>query len=283
MQQAFLYLYMRCILIIAVVPFFASCKSITEAEKKHHDLQGNWLIVSPDHKLKNGRQKIIYSKIQDSIIALTSLKLISLSDRGVFRQMDSVGKAGKWGMSADDVVFIENGGQGFDNFNAKFTSYEGDLLELTEFVEAEDEKIELVWNLKKVSGKFSSRLFDDENNKWRIRPDQPETGTQIKLRLSDMLNYYSDYYSLVTEKSSFFVTTRVFLPFKFYQHGMGIKPFDEQSYFARLFYDKVQAQQAWNYLKLMISALRHDFPRRDDYLQEYAAFMQTMADKIKDL
>jgi hypothetical protein len=256
---------------------------MTRDEKKHHDLQGNWLIVSPDHRLKNGRQEVIYSKIQDSIVGLTSLKLISLSDKGIFRQMDSMGKTGKWGMSADDVVFIENGGQGFDNFNAKFTSYEDDLLELTEFVEAQGEKIELVWNLKKVNGKFSSKLFDDAKNRWRIRPAQPETEAQIKQRLSEMLNYYSDYYSLVTKESSFFVTTRVILPFKFYQHGMGITPFDEQSYFVRLFFDKVQAEQAWKYLELMISALRHDFPRGDDYLQEYAAFMQTMADKIKDL
>ncbi|TMI69064.1 MAG: hypothetical protein E6H09_20825 [Bacteroidetes bacterium] len=274
---------MRWTLIIVIVVFFISCKQMTSDEKKHHDLQGNWLIVSPDHKLKNGRQEIIYSKIQDSIIGLTSLKLISLLDKGVFRQMDSVEKTGKWGMSADDVVFIEDGGQGFDNFNAKFTSYEDGLLELTEFVEAEGERIELVWNLKKISGKFSSKLFNDAGNRWRIHPAHPETEAQIKQRLSDMLNYYSDYYSLVTKESSFFVTTRVFLPFKFYQHGMGIKPFDEQSYFARLFFDKVQAGQAWKYLKSMISALRHDFPRRDDYLQEYAAFMQTMADKIKDL
>ncbi|HET6994094.1 MAG TPA: hypothetical protein VFI06_03880 [Chitinophagaceae bacterium] len=274
---------MRCALIMVVVLVYTSCKQITGAEKKHRDLQGNWLITSPDHKLKNNRQEIIYSKIQDSSVELISLKLISLSEKGVFRQMDSVEKRGKWGMSTDNVVFIENGGKGFDNFNARFTSYKDGLLELTEFVEAEDEKIELVWSLKKVSDKFSSKLFDDENNKWRIRPTHRETEGQIKQRLSDMLRYYSDYYSLVTEESSFFVTTRVFLPFKFYQHGMGIKPFDEESYFVRLFYDKAQAEQAWKYLKLMMSALRHDFPKREDFLQEYAAFMETMSEKIKDL
>jgi hypothetical protein len=283
MQQAFLYLRMRYALLISVAFIYVSFKTFTDFEKKHQRLEGNWLVVAPDHNLKNDRQEIIYSEIQDSIIELTALKLITFSENGVFRQIDSFDSHGKWGVSSDNVLFIENGGQGFNNFNGRIKSNENGLLELTELVNAEDEKIELIWKLKKVSDKFSSKLFDDDKNAWRRRPAHRETEAEIKLRLSKMLHYYSDYYLLVTEESSFFVTTRVMLPFKFYQHSMGIKPFDEHSYFATLFYDRSQAEQAWKYLSLVTSALRHNFPRREDFLLEYAAFMETMSEKIREL
>jgi hypothetical protein len=266
-----------------IILFVISCKSVSETEKLHKTLAGNWLIISPDHKLKDGWQKRLYSKIQDSIVELKGLKLVHLFDNGVFQLIDSPGKKGRWGITADNVVFIEKGGKGFDKFNANFDGYKSGMLHLTEFVEVENEKIELKWNLKKITGGSSSKLFDDENNEWRKRPNQPETEKQIKERLADMLHYYADYYMLVTDEANFFISSRVILPLKFYQHAIGMKPFDEGSSFVKLFFDKQQAEKAWQYLKLSITVLRNDFPRKKDYLQEYAAFMDQMADKIREL
>ena len=266
--------------LIIILSFSFSCKSLSETEKLHQTLAGKWLLIAPDHKLKGGWQKVVYSHIQDSIVGLMGLKLIVLAEHGVFQQMDSAGKKGRWGMTADNVVFIENGGKGFENFRSHFTNYRDGLLELTEFVEAEGEKIELVWNLKKITGSSASGLFEDKRNEWRKRPGHPESEKQMKERLSDMLHYYSDYDELVTKESSFFVPTRIILPFKFYQHAMAMKPFEEESFFTRLFFNKEQAEQAWQYLKRIVTKLKNDFPRKKTYVEEYAEFMENMADEI---
>ena len=278
MQQAFLYLHMRRSFIIIIL-FIHSCKSLSETEKLHQTLTGKWLVVSPDHKLENDRQKLIYSRIQDSIVSLMGLKLVRLSDNGVFRQMDSLENKGKWGMTADNVVFVEGGGKGFENFSARYTKYKDGLLELTEFVQAEGEKIKLVWNLKKITG-AGANLFDDSNNEWRKKPGQPESEKQMRQRLSDMLRYYADYYKLVTKVSNFFVTTRVILPFKFYQHAMAMRPFDEKSFFVHLFFNEQQGELAWHHLKRTMTKLRNDFPSKKDYVAEYADFMEKMANEI---
>jgi hypothetical protein len=263
-----------------ILLFGLSCKTLTETERLHQKLTGNWLIISPDHKLKEGSQHIVDSHIQDSIVGLMGLKLITLWDDETFQQVDSTGKKGRWGITADNIVFIEKGGQGFNNFTARFTNYANDMLQLTEFVEAEDEKIELTWNLKKVTGGGSSKLFDADQNEWRERPGQPESEKQIRERLSGMLRYYSGYYKLVTKESNFFIPAGVILPLKFYQHAIGMRPFDNESFFAKLFFSKEQAEQAWQYLKRIIHGIRGDFPRKEDYLEEYAEFMATMSEQI---
>jgi len=268
---------------VLIVLFVISCKSLSETEKLHKTLSGNWLVIAPDHRLKNNLQKVVYSHIQDSIVGSKSLKLISLSNDGTFRQLDETEKKGRWGTTLDNRVFIEKGGAGFDNFSAGFKGYEGETLLLTEFIEADGEQIELVWNLKKVTGSYASKLFDAEKNEWRKKPAQPETEKQMKQRLSAMLQYYSDYYSLVTKESSFFISTRVILPFRYYQHAMGIVPLSEAGVFAGLFFNEEQAGQGWKHLKTTFNVLEDKFPEKDNFVEEYAEFMAMMADKIDEI
>ena len=224
---------------------------------------------------------MLYSKMQDSIVGLTGLKLITLSDKGVFRQADSIATKGKWGLANDSTMFIQRGGRGFENFTAHFNGYKKGILQLTEWVDAGGEKIKLIWHLKKIGDSESAAdLFSDKRNEWRKKPAQPESEKQIRERLASMLQYYADYYWLVTKESSFFVPTRVILPMRFYQHAIGMKDFNEESFFATLFYDKKQANDAHRYLSLTIKILRNDFPNDNSYVKEYAAFMEKMAKEI---
>lgn len=266
-------------LLVAGLLFFVSCQSLTEEQRLHKSLAGQWLILYPDEQLKDG-QEVIYGKIQDSIVALTGLKLVILSEDGVFRQLDSINKKGRWGMSPDHVVFIENGGREFDNFTAKFKNYHNGILELSGSVEAEDEKIELTWKMKKITGGTGAGLFEDKNNQWRLRPNQPESETQIRKRLGDMLRYYSDYYHLIAKEASFFIPARIILPFEFYRHAMGMAPLREESVFVGLFFNLEQARQAHHYLSVIIKRLRDEYPTETTYGEEYAGFMKKMAKEI---
>ncbi|MBL7740621.1 MAG: hypothetical protein JNK14_15495 [Chitinophagaceae bacterium] len=257
-----------------------SCKTLTEMEKLHRDLSGKWLVLYPDHDLKNDYQKVVYSKIQDSIVGLSGLKLVTLADDGSFMQLDSLHARGKWGITGEKIVFVENGGKGFENFSAAFTGYEKGVLKLTEYVRAEGEKIRLVWHLKKIRGGSAEELFSNERNTWRKKPIKAESEKEIRQRLSAMLSFYAAYYSLVTKESSFFVPTRVILPLRFYQHAIGMKDFDADGFFAGLFYDRQQAAEAHRYLSVSIRKLRNDFPKMENYVEEYAAFMKLMAQDI---
>ena len=147
-----------------ILLFAISCKQLTETEKLQKTLIGNWLVIAPDHHLKSGTQKWVYSQKQDSIVQSKSLKLVSFSKHGIFRRPDNRDIKGRWGTTEDNRIFIEKGGAGFDDFNADFKEYKNGILLLTEFIEVDDEKIEVVWNLKKVTGRDESRLFDKEKN-----------------------------------------------------------------------------------------------------------------------
>lgn len=248
-------------------------------DKLRSTVTGKWLVLYPDHKLTNKRQRELYGKMQDSIVGLTGLKLITFAGDGSFLQNDSIDKHGRWGISPDKMVFVEKGGPGFNSFSTRFTAFENDTLQLTEMVQAEGEKIKLVWHLKKISSD-NEELFSDKRNEWRKKPAQAESEEQIKQRLSGMLHYYADYYELVADESTYFVPARVIIPFKFYQHSMGLRPLDPESYFAHRFFDTQQAEQAHRYLETLMEQLLNDFPSRDTYTKEYAAFMKSMAYEI---
>src|SRR5690242_17089128 len=112
--------------------FIISCHSPTEQEKLHTTIAGNWLLVYPDHRLKNARQEEIYNRVmQDSVLNEKGLKLVQFFDDGSFQQLDKPGEKGKWAVSADKQVYVANGGTGFEDFKTEYTKYEDQTLQLT--------------------------------------------------------------------------------------------------------------------------------------------------------
>jgi hypothetical protein len=272
---------MRWIILLISLSLF-SCNSPSEQEKLHRQLSGNWLIVYPDHNLKNQRQRELYGKLQDSIVSLKGLKLISLSEDGAFRQMDSLNQEGKWTLSPGNTIMVDKGGKGFENYSAEVKGYKGETLLLSEIVHANGENLQLIWKLKKISGDASDDLFSKKTNQWRQRPQQPESEKQMKHRLADMLQYYSDYYKLVAKEARYFIPKRVFLPLNFYQHGIGLRSFDEESIFVTLFYNEEQAKQAHQYLGETIQKLKGTYPSdQGSFVVEYSMFLAEMADAME--
>jgi hypothetical protein len=254
-----------------------SCNSKSEQEQLHDDLTGHWLVLYADHKLTNDKQREMYGRMQDSIISMRGLKLISFYKDGSFQQLDSIDKKGKWGVSGKDI-YITDAGEGFHDFKTEFFDLKDSTLRTVEYISKDDESIKLVWHMKKADG---SDLFKPEKNTWRKKPGKPETDKEIKARLTDILQYYSDYYKLVSKESSYFIPSRVALPFQFYQHAMGLKPFTPGSSFTRLFYDSTQAVKAYQYLDSIFYKMAEAFPRRENYVDEYAVYMEMLAEAMR--
>jgi hypothetical protein len=255
----------------------ASCNSRSEQDQLRHDLTGDWLVLYADHKLTNDKQRKMYGRMQDSIISMRGLKLISFNEDGSFQQLDSIGKKGKWGVSGKEI-YITNAGNGFYDFKTEFFDLKDNTLRTVEYVRKDDESIKLVWHMKKAEG---SSLFSQNNNSWRQKPEKAETDKEMKSRLSTMLQYYSDYYKLVSKESSYFIPSRIVFPFQFYQHAMGLKPFDPSGAFAHLFYDSTQAVKAYEFIEMAFARLKGQFPDKENFVDEYAIFMEMMAKEMK--
>lgn len=264
-------------LTILFILLIVSCSSLSEQDKLRNKVTGNWLVMNLDQYPENKRQKKVYEKVQDSIETQNELKLVSFFEDGIFQQMDSLNKKGKWTITPYNEVYIMDGGKGFENFKTKLFDSRDGLLQLDEKMYIEGESIKLTWNLKKVK---EPGLFGADNNAWRNKPQRPESAEEIKKRLSVMLNYYSLYFNVVNKESTYFIPVRVMLPFRYYQHAMGMGNYKPQSAFSNLFFDSTQSKQAYYFLENTIRTLRHDYPSGTDFIDEYASFMELMAKEI---
>jgi len=263
---------------------FFSC-TFLEKEKMDFskEIVGDWLILYPDHDLNNAEQRRLYGISQDSIVALLGLKTISFKEKGVFLQTDSLfNPPGKWNLNpGNNNLYIRNGGKGLDFFAGKLTGIHHDTMQIVETIVLGDQKIKLTWFLKRITGKKSLALFDEEKNSWRKKSGN-ETDDQLRKRVKAMLEYYSLYYEIVSRESAYFSQSRVFLPFKYYQHSMGLTTFNDKSNFSRFFSTTHQAEQAHAILSGAMKKLRHkSFPSGKDFVIEYAMFMDKLAEQIE--
>lgn len=271
------------IIVFLFVLFSFSCKSVSKEQQFINNITGEWLVLYPDHQLKNEKQRKLYGKIQDSIVSLKGLKLVSFAENRIFRQVDNPSSNGRWDTKAMTDVNISEAGEGFENYKTKFTVFDNDILQLTETVKYDGEDIRLIWHFKKIDKNNTEKLFSKEANAWRLKPVNAETDAEIKKRLAAALYYYADYFNLVAEESTYFIGKRIILPFAFYQHAIGTRDLDPDSDFAGMFYDNEQAEKAYEYLQDIISILKNDFSKKDNYVKGYATHMKAMADRIVTL
>jgi hypothetical protein len=272
------------ILILSIFLLPISCKSLTEHEKKKQFLTGNWIVLYPDHQLRNQHQRELYGKLQDSIVGEAGLKLISLEENGQFRQADSLNDTGSWELEENGDLIISGGGKGFNYLKANFLEYNNNELKLMEHVMVGNERIRLVWHWKKIEANNGGNLFEAEDNDWRIKPGKREDNNQIKKRLRAMLTYYSQYYKLVSDEASYFIGDRVLLPFRFYQNAVGLRPFDPLAKFAAFFYDGEDAKKAYDFLDRAMDLIEPgEYPTGKDFVDEYAKVMERLGKEVAKL
>ena len=244
---------------------------------------GRWLILYPDHKLTSQHQREVYGRYQDSLLRLYGLKLVSLDADGSFQETDSFQKpAGKWLLWGDSLLKIREGGKGFNPFTATYSGIrEGETL-LLQYLPLEDEKIKLVWHLKKVEDdEQTAALFSDTANAWRKIPAAPETPPAQRRRLAATLNYYAAYFTLVGTEARYFAPGRVPLPMGYYQHAVSLKTAMPEA-FVRLFYNEGDAATACALLKQAIQAEKGNFPRDKNFVLEYGLFLKKLAFRLAE-
>jgi hypothetical protein len=265
-------------LLLALVFYCLSGTSCSTKKTPAEAIIGNWLILYPDHHLRTKTERDVYGKYQDSIINLYGLKLISIKENGEFTEVDSLFRSpGKWIFSNDKKMQIREGGRGFNPFTTAFKSIENDTLRLQQSLSLDKEKIEVVWHLKKVDeDTIAIKLFSPEANQWRVKPTSPESDAALRKRLVLLLNYYSDYLKLVSQEAEYFLIPRVHLPFRYYQHAIGLQEKMTPG-FVNLFYNEEEAKKGVAILQNTLNQLSNEFEWGDNFVLEYAEFFKRMA------
>jgi hypothetical protein len=262
---------------------FSCCSNIKKHPEMKEALTGNWLVLYPDEHTKDKTQRVLYAMAQDSIVELMGLKLLTFNADGGFQLTDSLfRKKGKWQLNGNEL-HVTDGGKGWQDFQGKLVGFSNDTIQIVEYITLKNEPIRVVWFMKKInSGDEGADLFEKENNRWREKPGKPESTAVIKNKLKKILEYYSNYYQLVSKEAIYFTGSRVALPFRYYQHGTGLMRFNENDAFSKLFYDSTDARNAYRLLADVFSKSKNkEFPSGDNFVVEYAEFMQGLAYRIE--
>ena len=248
------------------------------------EIKGNWLILYPQHILKTDQQRKIYGRAQDSIVNYMGLKLVSFKGNGEFLQTDSLfGGHGKWTINDTGSLKITSAGKGFESFTGVLTGIKNDTILIEELVSLENETIKLIWHLKKIlPDSEEGGLFKNEMNQWRQKSSRTETDVEIRKRIVSMLKYYSLYFKILSVESSYFSPVRVFLPFSYYQHGVGMKEFNPLHYFTICFFNTANAKKGYEMLKEGFEKTKdQDFPSGENFVIEYSKYFDILAKAVE--
>jgi hypothetical protein len=85
---------------------------------------------------------------------------VSFEKNGKFFQMDSLfGHHGSWFLADSGSLKINSAGKGFENFNGEVSGMLNDTILIEELIKLDNEKIKLIWHLKKIGRLMMQRVF----------------------------------------------------------------------------------------------------------------------------
>ena len=270
----------RLLLSISICFLFFSCPLVKDEKTDFNKvIAGNWIILYPEHKLINAAQRKLDVTAGDSSVALQGLKTITFQDKGVILQTGSLFKPiGKWTLNQENNnLFIRNGRKGLDLFAGNLTGIHQYAMRIVESILSGDQRIKLAWFLKRITDRKGLALLTEEKNWWR-KLSGLQTDVHLVKRIKAMLLYCSLYYEIVSKESAYFRQSGVFLPFRYYQHSIGLKPFDGKSNFSNFFYTAQRAEQANTLISGALDKLQNkSFPSGKDFVIECPMYMDRLA------
>jgi len=273
----------RIAICIFLYASFAACKFNKQQPDVNEAITGNWIVLYPDHQRNNDFQTALYAGLQDSIVNLMGLKLVSFVESGRFQLIDSLYRqTGSWQVKQNELA-VKGGGKGWERFEGRMISFRNDTLQLVEYIPLKEDAARIVWFLKKINDNDKgAALFEKASNEWRKKPSVPEPKKQLANKVKKMLEYYALYFEVLSNESNYFIGRRAALPFRYYQHGAGLVPFNERDAFSRFFYNKEDASKAYDILEdAYLKDRKRPFPRGDDYIIEYSKFLRRLAGRIE--
>ncbi|WP_207512341.1 hypothetical protein [Longitalea luteola] len=160
--------------------------------------------------------------------------------------------------------------------------YWHDSLELENVIDIKEDTMYVDYYLVKLRVNDTiPDLFDPALNKWRERPQQSESDEAIKLRLKQVLYYYSAYFANISgNEVPYFNITKILAPIKFYSGGIGVKRYKEDDDWTKVFYDNQDAKKAHVMLNQAFDNIKGYPDQGRDYVKEYIVALKLVADAL---
>ncbi|MBO9198980.1 MULTISPECIES: hypothetical protein [Niastella] len=277
-------------LFVFVFAFLSACQSNKNGEAgipiTKDSLTGNWMII----KLSTTSSKKEYENMMKSVVNPMKNKIegaiYSFQPSGTLL-LDEGGLTltnGNWQLKDNKQLLIQHQDSTSSPRTIPFsiTGYRNDSLVLENIFENKKENLHITYTLKRLKYNYAvPDLFLPVLNKWRQKPLQPESEAALRLRLKQILSYYSAYFANISHnKILFFNTEKVQCPLMFYSDGLGLRPFIISEEWTKLFFDNRDAEKAYIILKQSFVRLK-DFPDREKKLAlAFSISLETLADDL---
>ncbi|PZR20410.1 MAG: hypothetical protein DI535_29965 [Citrobacter freundii] len=242
-------------------------------------ITGQWIIIKPEHIIYTKNAYEAYTSLtRDSLLNAFGLKVLEFGSNGEFFEGDSIlAPPAKWMVKDNREFLIDGGGEGFRHFRGGFDGIRNDTMLISENLALPGDTVKIIWYLIKLDT-TATPLFDKAANWWRKKPTASEDDAALSKRVKAMLEYYAVYFGEVSKKASYFSQLRVPLPFRYYQHAVGLKPFKEDLPFNAFFYNNDDAEKAHALLSTAIKkGADNKLKPGKDFVIEYASFFKKFA------
>ena len=278
---------------LLMIIFLAACQSDKGGKGlpfTRDSLMGNWMLIRVTNSIKveSGNSDALYNyrdSVMDPLYNNLEMTAFNFQPTGV--------------VSIDDGKIEKSTGQWFINDNKQillqykylveknkslFTvqHYWHDSLRLENAIGKNKDTLYVHYILQKLRTNDSvPNLFDPALNKWRTKPAQPESDEAIKTRLKQVLFYYSGYFANISgNKIPYFNIEKLLCPIKFYSGGIGLKKFNAEDDWTKVFYDNGDAKKAHGFLSHAFTDIKGYPNKGHDYVKEYIIALKIVADVL---
>jgi hypothetical protein len=278
---------------LLLIAFLASCQSDKDGKGlpfTKDSLMGNWMVVkvSPYLKVMSGKSDEMYD-YRDSVMKPLydnmELAAFRFQSPGVMTIDDGhVEKiTGNWQFNDKQDLLMQYKYL-VERNRSLFTveRYWHDSLRLENVIPRNKDTMYVTYFLQKLRTNDSvPNLFEPALNKWRARPQQAESLEDIRLRLKQVLYYYSAYFANISGNNiPVFNIKKILCPIKFYSGGIGLKHFEENDDWTKVFYDNADAKKAHALLSHAFTGIKGYPNKGHDYVQEYIIALKIVADLL---
>jgi hypothetical protein len=102
------------------------------------------------------------------------------------------------------------------------------------------------------------------------------------IMITEFIKLGNEEVKLVWNLKKIFSPLRVFLPFQYYQHGVGLKEFWPYDSFVNNFFDVADAKKAYDMIKLAMMKIEDDpFPSGENFVIEYARYFERVGNILE--
>ena len=279
--------------LLLVITAVVACQSVENNKPKANfrlpfrkdSLAGNWMII----KLTTAGNEKPTDEVVDSVITPLKEKIVltafSFQPQGtiVIDEGKVERTSGNWQMNSTKQLYItqkDTAVMTTPQFN--IMRYQNDSLTLENVVRVKKENYAIKYILKRLRHNDSvPDLFDPALNKWREKPVQAENDEAIKTRLRQALYYYAAYFANISgNKIPVFNIDKILCPIKFYSGGIGMKRFQENDKWTKVFFDNKDAKKAHGMLDNAFSNIQGYPDKGGDYVSEYVIALKLVADLL---